>query len=59
MDDVDFHHLMVNLENRVPSLSLQGKTYIVIASYTILAKMSKVVPNIPTHDTWLSSRIIC
>jgi len=38
MDDVAFHHLVVNLENRVSSLSFLGKTSIVIASYPILAK---------------------
>jgi len=33
MDDVAFYHLVVNLDNRVPSLSFLWKTSIVIASY--------------------------
>jgi len=38
MDDVAFHHLLVNLENCFPSLSFLGKTSVVIVSYPILAK---------------------
>ena len=38
MDDVAFHHLVINLENGVPSLSFLWKTSIVIASCPILAK---------------------
>jgi len=38
MDDVTFHHLVVNLEKRVPSLSFLRKTSIVIAGGPNLAK---------------------
>jgi len=36
-----------------------GKTFIVIAGGSIWTNKSGLVPNIPTHDTWPSSRIVC
>ena len=50
--------LQWNLDNSALSLSFVGKTSVVIAGGRICAKYSRIVPNIPTHDTWLSS-IIC
>jgi len=57
MDDLPLQHLVVflqwNLQYRVSSLSFLVKTPIMIAD------VDHVIPNIPTHDIWLNSKIVC
>jgi len=64
MDNLPLHHLVVIVCSETSKTvsyhsRFWGKLLLRLQAVLYWAKQSRLVPDIPTHDTWLSSRIIC
>jgi len=54
-----WYSFTVKLRKLCPITVVAGEIYMMNDGGPIRAKQLRLVPNIPNHDTWLNSRIIC